>query len=70
MYVIHTCIDKSLIKCILFVTVRGCVFSEKDGLWAALAWLSIMASKGKLFSSVEQIMKDHWGKYGRNFFTR
>ena len=43
------------------------VFSEKDGLWAALAWLSIVAVSGK---SVGQIMKDHWMKYGRNFFTR
>uniref|UniRef100_A0A8C4WXB7 phosphoglucomutase (alpha-D-glucose-1,6-bisphosphate-dependent) n=1 Tax=Eptatretus burgeri TaxID=7764 RepID=A0A8C4WXB7_EPTBU len=40
---------------------------EKDGLWAVLAWLSIMASRKQ---SVEEIMKDHWAKYGRNFFTR
>jgi phosphoglucomutase len=40
---------------------------EKDGLWAALAWLSILASKGQ---SVEDILKEHWNKYGRNFFTR
>ena len=40
---------------------------EKDGMWAALAWLSIMADK-KL--SVEDIIKQHWKKFGRNCFTR
>nr|XP_040027040.1 phosphoglucomutase-1-like [Gasterosteus aculeatus aculeatus] len=40
---------------------------EKDGLWAVLAWLSILATKKQ---SVEDILKDHWLKYGRNYFTR
>lgn len=40
---------------------------EKDGLWAALAWLSILAVRQQ---SVEDILKQHWAKYGRNFFTR
>ncbi|XP_030630635.1 phosphoglucomutase-1-like [Chanos chanos] len=40
---------------------------EKDGLWAVLAWLSIMATRRQ---SVEEIMIDHWQTYGRNFFTR
>ncbi|XP_051855478.1 phosphoglucomutase-1 isoform X1 [Antechinus flavipes] len=40
---------------------------EKDGLWAVLAWLSIIANRKQ---SVEDILKDHWQKYGRNFFTR
>ncbi|XP_072047752.1 phosphoglucomutase-1-like [Amphiura filiformis] len=40
---------------------------EKDGLWAVLSWLSIMATRQL---SVEEILKSHWGKYGRNFFTR
>ena len=40
---------------------------EKDGLWAVLAWLSVLANTKK---SVEQILVDHWNKYGRNFFTR
>lgn len=40
---------------------------EKDGIWAALAWLSIMESTGK---SVEDILKQHWSTYGRNYFTR
>lgn len=40
---------------------------EKDGLWAVLAWLSILATRRQ---SVEDILKDHWLKYGRNYFTR
>merc|ERR1712241_98170 len=40
---------------------------EKDGIWAALAWLQILASKKQ---SVEEVLKEHWEKYGRNFFTR
>ncbi|KAK9875999.1 hypothetical protein WA026_011116 [Henosepilachna vigintioctopunctata] len=40
---------------------------EKDGIWAVLAWLSIIEHKKK---SVEEIMNEHWTKYGRNYFTR
>uniref|UniRef100_A0A7N8X5R5 Phosphoglucomutase-1-like n=1 Tax=Mastacembelus armatus TaxID=205130 RepID=A0A7N8X5R5_9TELE len=40
---------------------------EKDGLWAVLAWLSILATRRQ---SVEDILRDHWRKYGRNYFTR
>jgi phosphoglucomutase len=40
---------------------------EKDGIWACLAWLSIMEFTGK---SIEEICKAHWKKYGRNYFTR
>ena len=40
---------------------------EKDGIWAALAWLSIMENTKK---SIEDICKEHWKKYGRNYFTR
>jgi phosphoglucomutase len=40
---------------------------EKDGIWAALAWLQILAKTGK---TVEQLLTAHWAKYGRNFFTR
>uniref|UniRef100_S4NNG7 phosphoglucomutase (alpha-D-glucose-1,6-bisphosphate-dependent) n=1 Tax=Pararge aegeria TaxID=116150 RepID=S4NNG7_9NEOP len=40
---------------------------EKDGLWAALAWLSVLAASGK---SVEEMLVAHWQKYGRNYFTR
>lgn len=40
---------------------------EKDGLWACLAWLSVLAHR-KL--SVEEICTDHWSQFGRNVFTR
>ncbi|XP_028403644.1 phosphoglucomutase-1-like [Dendronephthya gigantea] len=40
---------------------------EKDGLWACLAWLSILAERGL---SVEEIVREHWQNYGRNFYTR
>jgi len=40
---------------------------EKDGVWACLAWLNVIAGLGK---SVENILLDHWKVYGRNFFTR
>ena len=40
---------------------------EKDGLWAVLAWLSVLASKN---CSVEDLLLDHWKQYGRNFYTR
>lgn len=40
---------------------------EKDGLWAVLAWLSIIEHKNM---GVEEILKEHWQLYGRNYFTR
>ncbi|XP_061755406.1 phosphoglucomutase-1-like [Nerophis ophidion] len=40
---------------------------EKDGLWTALAWLSILATRRQ---SLEDVLRDHWFKYGRNYFTR
>lgn len=40
---------------------------EKDGLWAVLFWLNILAVTGK---SVEEIVRDHWKTYGRNFYSR
>ncbi|PVD23314.1 hypothetical protein C0Q70_16582 [Pomacea canaliculata] len=40
---------------------------EKDGIWAALAWLSVIKYTNK---SVRLILMDHWRQYGRNFFTR
>lgn len=49
---------------------------EKDGIWAVLAWLSILAHRnkdvpagGKLVS-VADIAYEHWATYGRNFFSR
>lgn len=49
---------------------------EKDGIWAVLAWLSIIAyrNKGKKVGeklvSVADIAREHWATYGRNFFSR
>jgi phosphoglucomutase len=47
---------------------------EKDGIWAVLAWLSILASENKDSSkplvTVEDIVKKHWAKYGRNYYCR
>ncbi|NQU58157.1 MAG: alpha-D-glucose phosphate-specific phosphoglucomutase, partial [Rhodospirillales bacterium] len=40
---------------------------EKDGLWAVLLWLNIMAVRGQ---SLEEIMRGHWRKYGRNYYSR
>lgn len=40
---------------------------EKDGVWAVLAWLSIIEHKKM---SIEDILKEHWSVYGRNYFTR
>ncbi|CAH8518143.1 unnamed protein product [Heterobilharzia americana] len=42
---------------------------EKDGLWALLAWLSILASRYQsgLPVDVESIVREHWKKYGRYF---
>ena len=40
---------------------------EKDGVWAALAWLQILAARGL---SVETLLREHWTEFGRNFFTR
>ncbi|EKV03568.1 phosphoglucomutase [Leptolyngbya sp. PCC 7375] len=40
---------------------------EKDGLWAVLFWLNILAVKGQ---SVEEIVKEHWATYGRNYYSR
>ena len=40
---------------------------EKDGLWAVLLWLNILAATGK---SVDGIARGHWATYGRNYYAR
>jgi len=40
---------------------------EKDGLWAVLCWLNILAERKQ---SVEDIVRQHWAEYGRNYYTR
>ena len=49
---------------------------EKDGIWAVLAWLSILAYRnkgvpvgGKLVT-VEDVCREHWARFGRNVFCR
>lgn len=40
---------------------------EKDGLWAVLFWLNILAGRRQ---SVAEIVREHWRTYGRNYYTR
>jgi len=40
---------------------------EKDGIWAVLFWLNLIAIKRK---SVEEITREHWKRYGRHYYTR
>jgi len=48
---------------------------EKDGVWAVLAWLSILAYRNKQAGgvklvTVEEIVTEHWNTYGRHYYTR
>ncbi|KEG12077.1 phosphoglucomutase [Trypanosoma grayi] len=47
---------------------------EKDGVWAALFWLSILASRNadpsKPLVGVREIVEEHWMQYGRNYYCR
>lgn len=49
---------------------------EKDGIWAVLAWLSILAYKNKenlggaKLVTVEEIVRKHWATYGRHYYIR
>jgi phosphoglucomutase len=40
---------------------------EKDGLWAVLMWLDILAARRQ---SVADVVRDHWSTYGRNYYSR
>ena len=40
---------------------------EKDGIWAVLLWLSVLAERQQ---SVAEIAHEHWKTYGRNYYTR
>ena len=40
---------------------------EKDGLWAVLLWLNILAARNE---SVKEIVFNHWADYGRNYYSR
>jgi len=47
---------------------------EKDGLWAIIAWLNLLAIYNKQHpekvASIKTIQNEFWNKYGRTFFTR
>jgi phosphoglucomutase len=40
---------------------------EKDGLWAVLFWLNLLAVRGQ---PVAQILADHWARFGRDYYSR
>jgi len=40
---------------------------EKDGLWAVLLWLDILAARRR---PVAEIMRDHWTRHGRHYYSR
>jgi phosphoglucomutase len=40
---------------------------EKDGVWAILMWLNIIAARKQ---SVAEIVRGHWAEYGRNYYSR
>ncbi|SDG48009.1 alpha-D-glucose phosphate-specific phosphoglucomutase [Pelagibacterium luteolum] len=40
---------------------------EKDGVWAVLLWLNILAVRKQ---SVDEIVREHWATYGRNYYSR
>ena len=40
---------------------------EKDGLWAVLYWLQILAEKN---CTVSELIQNHWKQYGRNYYSR
>ncbi|MBF0251036.1 MAG: alpha-D-glucose phosphate-specific phosphoglucomutase [Alphaproteobacteria bacterium] len=40
---------------------------EKDGLWAVLMWLNVLAARGE---SVADIVRAHWRRFGRNYYSR
>lgn len=40
---------------------------EKDGLWAVLLWLNILAAKRR---PVAEIMQEHWAQHGRDYYSR
>ncbi len=40
---------------------------EKDGLWAVLLWLNILAEQKK---PVAQLLAEHWARYGRDYYSR
>lgn len=60
----------------VFLSAGSDHIREKDGIWAVLAWLSILAFKnkdklnGEKLVTVEDIVRGHWATYGRHYYTR
>jgi phosphoglucomutase len=40
---------------------------EKDGVWAVLFWLNLLAASGK---PADTIVREHWARFGRNYYSR
>lgn len=40
---------------------------EKDGLWAVLLWLNVLAARG---ITVDELAREHWARFGRNYYAR
>ncbi len=40
---------------------------EKDGMWAVLFWLNLLAKRQQ---SVQEIVVDHWKRFGRNYYRQ
>jgi phosphoglucomutase len=40
---------------------------EKDGVWAVLLWLNVLAKRG---ISVDALAREHWARFGRNYYAR
>jgi phosphoglucomutase len=67
----------TLLRCLYVLLWLGSDhIREKDGIWAVLAWLSIIAFKNKdnlggdKLVTVEDIVRQHWATYGRHYYTR
>jgi phosphoglucomutase len=47
---------------------------EKDGLWAVLAWLSVLADRNRdparPLVGVKEIVEQHWRRFGRHYYSR
>ena len=47
---------------------------EKDGMWAVLAWMSVLANfntdTSKPLVGVQEIVENHWARFGRHFYVR
>ncbi|BCL74394.1 alpha-D-glucose phosphate-specific phosphoglucomutase [Jeongeupia sp. HS-3] len=40
---------------------------EKDGVWAVLCWLNLVATTGK---SIDELLEAHWARFGRHYYSR